>query len=287
MTDNERQIEAPLACEVVKETLLRATQGLVEEAGGRPLLTSKSCDGTPITVAHRRVYHQPGGQNVRRTGRDCHEFLVANQFVRAELGGAVGMKTKVLLSEPTPLLHGKTVPDILLACRQHWRSLRSLGHLGCAIEHYCWDRLSIGALEEQTRQWHASQPLPELPPLSDPEVVKLTEFVVVTACALHDAHNSLKWAMGCSFADKELVRDMYIGFEALRRSSNLLSKCIYDWLGVHLQHCPGRGESWVEARLQLWLDLGVDPVTAELLARQLQFGVGWPADDVFRGRLWG
>ena len=92
----------------------------------------------------------------------------------------------------------------------------------------------------------------------------------VTACALHDAHSSLKWAMHSSFADKELVRDIYIGFESLRRSSDLLSKFIYQWLGDVLQPHKDRGASWVEARMNLWIDLGVDPLTAELLAKQLQ-----------------
>ena len=269
MSDYERKTEAPLACEVVKETLLRAARDLIEDAGGRPVLTSKSCDGTPITVAHRSTLVQPGGKRVKRSGRQGQEFLVANQFLRLDMGGA-GMKTKVLLAEPTPLQHGKAVPAILLACRQHWRRLRDLGHLGCAIEHYCWDRMGIIALETQTRQWHAQQPLPMLPPLVDPEVVKLTEFVCVTACALHDAHNSLKWAMYSSFTDKEMMRDIYIGFESLRRSSDLLSKNIFEWLGQHLHPCEDRGAEWTEARLQLWMDLGVDPETSVLLAQQLQ-----------------
>ena len=147
MDDNVRKYEMPVACEAVKEALFRGAQALVEEAGGRPMVTSKSCDGTPITVSHRTYHTQPGGKRIQRKMKSCHEFLVSNQFLRVDMGGAVGMRTKVILTEPTPLLHGKTVPAILLACRQHWRRLRDLGHLGCSIEHYCWDRLSIGALE--------------------------------------------------------------------------------------------------------------------------------------------
>ena len=204
MGDHHRQVEMPLGCEVVKETLLRSVQALIDEAGGRPLLTSKSCDGTPLTVTHRTTHTLPNGKRIKKTGKMCQEFLVTSQFVRADMGGSEGMKTKVLLAEPTPLQHGKSVPNILLACRQHWRRLRDFGHLGCSIEHYCWDRMGIVALETQTREWHAAQPLPELPPFVDPEVVRLSEFVCVTACALHDAHNSLKWVMHSSFTDKEL-----------------------------------------------------------------------------------
>ena len=260
----------PLVCEVVKETLLRAAQNLVQDSAGRPMVTSKSCDGTPITVSRTQAVTQPGGKRVRWTGKCGVEFLVANQFLRSDIGAAGAMKTAVLLAEPTHLEHCKNVPAILLACRQHWRRLRDLGHLGCAIEHYCWDRLGIKALEAQTRQWHAQQPLPPLPADADPEVVKLTEFVCVTACALHDAHNSLKWAMSAWLFDKELIRDVYIGFESLRRSSDLISKYLYQWLGGVLQPQADRGTSWVEDRLSFWMDLGVDPATAELLAKELQ-----------------
>ena len=270
MDRDESKTAVPQACEVIKETLRRGAQGLIADAAGRPILTSKSCDGTPITVTHHKTYNQPGGKRVKKVGKQGVEFLVANQFVRSDIGVGGAMLTKVILGEATPLEHGKTVPAILLACRQHWHRLRDLGHMGCAIEHYCWDRMGIVALETQTRQWHAEQPLPPLPPGAEPEIVKLTEFVCVTACALHDSHNSLKWAMGSSFSDKELVRDIFIGFESLKRSSDLLSKFIYEWLHSVLQPHQDRGASWVEARMVLWDDLGVDPLTAELLAKQLQ-----------------
>ena len=287
MSENERRRDMPAACEVAKETLLRGAQALVAEAGGRPMLSTKSCDGTPITVTHRSSHSQPSGKRVRVSGRQCQEFLVCNQFVRTNLGGADVMKTRAILGEPTPLLHGKTVPAILLASRQHWHRLRDLGHFGCAIEHYCWDRLSIASLEKHTRQWHASQCLPSsLPCGMDAETVQLSEFVCITACALHDAHNALKWSMHSSFNNKDLVRDVYIGFEALRRSADLVSSYIYEWLGNRLRPHKDRGAPWAEARMTLWLDLGVDPVTAQLLAHQLQ--LVWDGSSLFflEGAFW-
>ena len=244
LSDHEWKSEMPLACEVANATLLSGAQALVREAAGRPMVTSKSCDGTPITVTHRATHVQPNGKKVKVSGRKGQEFLVCNQFVRTQMGGASGMQTKVLLAEPTALVHGKTVPAILAACRQHWRRLRDLGHTGCAIEHYCWDRLPIQALEKQTRQWHAAQPMPPLPAHIGREIAELTEFVCITACALHDAHNALKWSMHDQFKDKQLVRDIYIAFESLRRSADLISSNIFLWVRERLRPHQDRGTQW-------------------------------------------
>ena len=113
MDDSERKATLPLACEVCKATLLGGAEALVREAAGRPMISSQSCDGTPISVAHRAYHVQPNGKRVRVSGRQCHEFLVCNQFVRTDLGGDVGMQTKVLLAEPTPLVHGKTATPLV------------------------------------------------------------------------------------------------------------------------------------------------------------------------------
>ena len=103
------------------------------------------------------------------------------------------------------------------------------------------------------------QPMPAPPAHIPADVIRLSEFVCITACALHDAHNALKWGMFASFADKELMRDIYIGFESLRRSTDLLSSYIHEWIGASLQSHPDRGTSWVDARLTFWLGFGAGP----------------------------
>ena len=72
MDEKERKIELHLACEVSKATLLSGAEALVREAAGRPIVTIKSCDGTPITTTHRSLYVQPSGKRVRMSGRQCH-----------------------------------------------------------------------------------------------------------------------------------------------------------------------------------------------------------------------
>ena len=199
-----------------------------------------------------------------------------NQFLRVHLGD--DWHTKVLLSEPTPLTHGKTADAQITASRANWYTLRQLGHCGCAVEHYCWDRASIEALDRETRKWHLQQvPPTQLPAHISPDIAKQTEFAVVTACALHDSQNAFRWAMWNSFTDKELVRDIYIAIESLRRSADVLQSHLYEWIGEKVQVRDDRGDDWVQQRRALWLELGIDIETADLLAADLQ--LWWEADS--------
>ena len=129
-----------------QHTLAARVTGLIERAAGSPMLTSKSADGTPITVVHRTRHHLPSGAVVVRSGRTCEEFLLKNQFVRARLPGS-GVETMVLLQEPVLLAHGKTAERIWQACVRDWNSLRDWGHQGCSVEHYSFDRCSYSAYE--------------------------------------------------------------------------------------------------------------------------------------------
>ena len=279
LTDPERKLELALGCEAAKETLLRSARDLVAQAGGKPMLASKSCDGTPIMTMHRVAHQQPHGKKIRTAGRQCSEFLVANQFLRTRASFGAGWDTKVIIAEATPLSHGKTVPCILSASRQHWHSLRQLGHWGCAVEHYCFDRAGITALDRETRRWHLEQDTSLRPSHVSDDLANLTEFVVVTACALHDCQNAFKWSMWEDFNNKDQVRDVYIVIESLRRSADLISSHLYAWLYSKLKATADRGEVWVEQRRTLWQTLGIDAETVELMACELQL---WWED----GALW-
>ena len=149
--DSDEGREAAIACEAATEVMRRSAFEMINSAGGLPILSSKSCDGTPMRVVHRSHRNLPSGKSVATQGRQGVEFLVSNQFVRAWLPG-YGWVTKVILAEPIPLTHGKTVPAILGAARRDWVTLRSQGHTGISLEHYVWDRLSIKSLERMSRQ---------------------------------------------------------------------------------------------------------------------------------------
>ena len=97
-----------------------------------------------------------------------------------------------MLTEAIRMQHGKTASAILSASFQDWRSLRQMGHTGCSVEHYVWDRASIIALERMTRQWHLEQPHDGSPATVSEEKSRLTEFALVTPCSLHDSQNAFQ-----------------------------------------------------------------------------------------------
>ena len=97
----------------------------------------------------------------------------------------------------------------------------NLGHGGCAIGHYVWGRASISALERQARQLHAQRNAgyASLLPDSPPYFIHLSDFVVVTPCALHDCHNAFRWSFLADVTDKDMVRYIYVAIESLKTAA--------------------------------------------------------------------
>ena len=209
--------------------LLRSARELVQEADGQAILSSKSCDGTPMKVAMRSSRQLPSGKKVAVGGRSAHEFLVKNQFLRTR-HPTKGWDTRVILAEPVSLEYGKGVNAILQASWKDWQGLRALGHKGCAVEHFVWDRAGITALERGVRQVHAKQATmvreDGLPAHLSADLLALTEFVVITPCAMHDAHNAFRWGFLSEVRNRELMRDVYVAIESIRNSMDLVNKHI-------------------------------------------------------------
>ena len=147
---------------------------LVREADGAPLLNSKSADGTPITVSHRHA--------------------------------------NAPMQDSSALSHGETASAIFQTCLRDWRSLRQMGHAGCAIEHCCHGHCGIDAPERFWRQWHSSQ-APSFDALAvDPPGL----FPQDRICWCHTVRGSQ-----CS----DLLRDAFVAVQSLRNSINLLCDC--------------------------------------------------------------
>ena len=73
--------EASVGCEAAKRVMRQAVEDLVADACGMPILTSKSCDGTPLSVKHRSQWKMPGsGRVIKSMGKQGIEALVSNQF---------------------------------------------------------------------------------------------------------------------------------------------------------------------------------------------------------------
>ena len=270
--------EAPrvgAVCEAAKDVLLSRAKALVANSHGLPLLSSQSCDGTPIRCQHYSSRVLPGAKSQKVRGKEGVEVLASNQFVRCQDPGH-GWRTVCILAEPVPLSHGKAVPLVLAAARRTWTSLRALGAKGCIVEHYCWDRAGISALERQCRQWHLSQPIPDDLPYSD-AVKPHLEFVVVTPCALHDSQNAFRWGFLEECKDRGLMRDLYIAVESLRNSADLLSSRICSWVGLHLVFREGQSPEWLDQRRVLLEGLDVQP---ELLEIMMDLELAWEGDQL-------
>ena len=257
-----------LACEAAKEMLIRRAKALIGESLGSPVLSSKSCDGTPIRTKFHASGTLPSGKRVKSSGKQGREILVSNQFLRFK-HPVEGWRGSCLLSEPVPLTCTKSAPAILSAARKTWASLRSLGATKCCVEHYCWDRAGITALEREVREWHLTQPVP----MSDDGgtgVQELLEFVLVTACALHDGQNAFRWGLLSHCQNRQLMRDVYISIEALRNSTDLLHSRISSWIASVLNFREARGMDWVSRQQDILTALGVEADIVELLASDLE-----------------
>ena len=259
--------------EVGRATLDLAARQLVQNAQGLPLLTSKTADATPVTVVVR-TSHTLGGSTtmVRRQGRTKEEFLLKNQFVRSR-SAAGEVATSVMLQEPLPLTEGKTAGHIVLACIKDWKTLRELGHNGMCLEHYAFDRLGFQATSRLLLQLHASQKhaFDHLcPPQLAVSLFRLTVFVVITACALHDANNAFKWALAYRFDSKDLLRDAYIAVASIKNSWSIITRNMCEWIALRLGFGDELPEDELEARRNLWVSLDVRADAVDVLVSTLQ-----------------
>ena len=255
-------------CEAAKETLLGRARSLVASSAGLPVLSSKSCDGTPIRVQHHASLSLPSGKKSKTVGKRGVEILVSNEFLRFQ-DPSDGWKTACIVSEPVPLTKGKSVDLVTAAARQTWQSLRALGAKGCTVEHFVWDRAGIEALERHARAWHAAQP-DFVHDRYSAETCKHMEMIVVTPCALHDAQNGFRWAFLSQCKDRALMRDLYISTASLRNSADLLATRIATWIGQSLIFVESRGSVWREESRELWIALDIAPDLVDILVSDLE-----------------
>lgn len=102
------------------------------------------------------------------------------------------------------------------------------------------------------------------------KLLHLTEFVLVTPCAAHDAQSAFRWSMHKWLQDKELVREAYVSIEALRNSMDLIMNHLSEWIALRISFVPGLPMQSMEQRRALWQALDVEMQTAEILSDTLQ-----------------
>ena len=173
--------------------------------------------------------------------------------------------------DPLPLVHGKGADAIFSAAVDFLQSLRQMGHQGIAVQHYAFDRALHSALVRRYRQHHAQLALAQGgsatgskgKALWDPP---LLEWVVDTACANHDTHNGLKWAMMSWMGDASLMKTVFIVVESIRNGFSLLEDEVGRWVVRVVKWVPGDELMDQVEVVAGWSALGLEPRWADHLA---------------------
>jgi hypothetical protein len=141
-----------------------------------------------------------------------------------------------------------------------------MGHRGGAVQHYVFDRCGYSKLRLRTEQWHglvsgqwSADTLPET------EQLPLLEWLLFTPCAAHDCHNACKWGLPGAFGDADLMRDCYIGIDAVRQSFDVILRYIGEWVSTALSPSEPWGEDELCSWRETWSVLGQSSEVVALL----------------------
>jgi hypothetical protein len=267
VTDSEMKTMSRL-CEAGKAYLQARARDLVVGAGNLPVLVHYSSDGTPISTKYRAKAARLSntGTSVKREGRETSEFLVQVGFAR-RIDPNGKTITACILRDPVPLVHGKSAWSLFSCGREFFPTARQQGHVGISIAHYAFDRAAYNPLQRTFRQYHAALASQFADPSRgfDSAMLEKMEWIVSSGCALHDCHNSLKWALHSHFQDTSLMEDVYIVVAAVRNSYGLVHSHLGKWLDAHLAFVPDADCPSAQELQALWTVLGLEPELVETL----------------------
>eukprot|EP00974_Lingulodinium_polyedra_P119137 11170003-Lingulodinium_polyedra.AAC.1 len=137
------------------------------------------------------------------------------------LGPDGAARTAAVLREPLALTNGKGALPVFAATIDFVDTLREMGHKGIAVHHYCFDRALCSALGRLLQQHHLSMANSEEASSSSNTnqgtLQYLAEWIVVNGCCNHDVHNALHWGLFQYFPNPEVVKDVYIAIDSLRK----------------------------------------------------------------------
>ena len=178
-------------------------------------------------------------------------------------------KSAVLLAPPTPL-HTKTAPAIFFAGRSRARTPRERGHRALCINHYCFDRAQFAPLAKLFMQEvEANAKLVDAGE-TNRDYLWLQEWNVATGCAIHDAHNSLKWGLHTHLLGPLVFKKVWKVFASIRNSYNPILKHMAAWLLSSVVWTRDEDLPAVEKMQSMWTALGIPPKLKEVLSEDLR-----------------
>lgn len=269
--DKEGAQTAAKLCEIAKELLRERAIQFVKRGQGGAILLSYQSDSTPLLAKATYVAQLPDGSHVVRKAGRALELLLQKVFVK--IIAPTGTPSLVCyFRDPVPLDDGKgTWPCFSAAC-ECFPMLQTLGHKGISISHYCFDRALFSSLDRTMRQRHllfhevSSQGEDSM---GGRILGELTDWVVSTPCANHDAQNGLKWGLAWMECGEETIKKLHIAVESLRNSYNLLVKYLPKFLMSTLTIVQ---DSSLANPEEFWVALGMEPVVVQEL---VELGLCW------------
>ena len=261
-------------CEVGKASLKQLRSCIIASSDDDPIMQNCSADGTPISVSHSVLASIPHHPVVKRSGRKCSEFLTSCEFTRS-ISSDGGVQTVVNTEDPRPLQNGKSTARIFETCRSSWRSVRQHRSRRPCVQSYSFDRCGIDSLRRFLLAWHVMVRACWAESDAERNYLRLTEWVEVVACALHDVQSSFRWSMPHRFEDRDLLKHVWLSAAAIRQSFDAVIRFLHHWVRDTVISVADWTEYEAAGWRELWTYLRIDPVTISLLLScQLRFEDG-------------
>eukprot|EP00971_Amphidinium_carterae_P338766 6476270-Amphidinium_carterae.3 len=265
------------------EALLRHTEGCKVFLGNRsreflerhetsPVLMQHCLDTTPMRY---RAFTGPKTDGVSKTsGQICGDLLM--QFTSLTAPAASGEYENCLEFGDPINLRGKKKAGNMCACVLECPGIRRLreGRENFSIKHTVydrgvpervrsflsgtWARLASGSAPDGTAGGFAPDDAGGGLPF---------EWHTSVGCALHDAHNALKWSIGC-FDDGKLLQSVFNGVLAVRSIFFVLVKNVSEVVPHIIQVASETTLPSAAGLESLWLALGIE---GELLTELVHF----------------
>ena len=265
--DTKEKAESVKVSEALARRLDDKVVNLISASGARPVLHQYTSDGTSYKTTH----HEPmldTTEPVKRSGKKLSTFLCERSyFVGADSSGE--KQGLVVVKQPRYMVHGKTAMHEGTALRQA-HHLPSIKSAGIKVTHYAFDRAVFSALERVAHNHHRlvhevreKNAIVQGESLS-PEI-ELQDWVVSSACALHDVHKSIQWSLMPYQEDRaDILKDLHIVIESVRNSYNDIAGAVGGFVLSHLKH-DDQPHSFSNAR-QWWIAMGASERWADRLA---------------------
>ena len=237
--DNKAMARVEQVVEALKAHLQSKVAMFLEKHRHHPVLVSYASDATPLLVTSTSSMSSLSMGTTRRSGRTLIEFLMQSTFYKAK--NALGDMEMTDFLPP----------------------LRHRGHKGICVQHMSADRLVFGSLDRHLRGRQVAYYDPRHGPDHGPEAPMLqnTDWMLSTPCAVHDAHNGLKWGLS-SLSDGSTLEDLHILIESIRNSFAALREHIPQFLHRRLRfHDPH--QAGTDADRMVWALLGLEPQWVE------------------------